>query len=204
MTQDKDWTGDKNSIFKCLGANSHCEHDYEKNAFYATDPKAGEMLLELMPQLDNIWENACGIGHLAKVFEDHNKLGLATDLIDRGYYPNVSYRYGEDFLMIQNKWNGDIATNPPYSMALDFCKHSIELIQEGRYVCMFLKIQFLEGKERKKFFENNPPKYIYVSSSRIKCAMNGDFSNISSSAVCYAWFVWQKGFKGEPIVRWFN
>lgn len=24
------------------------------------------------------------------------------------------------------------------------------------------------------------------------------------SAVAYAWFIWEKGYKGEPVVRWFN
>ena len=31
--------------------------------------------------------------------------------------------------------------------------------------------------------------------------MNGEF-DLGSSAVCYAWFVWEKGFKGETIIRW--
>ncbi len=42
---------------------------------------------------------------------------------------------------------------------------------------MFLKIQFLEGKARRALFEEYPPKTIYVSSSRLRCAMNGDFEN---------------------------
>ena len=25
-----------------------------------------------------------------------------------------------------------------------------------------------------------------------------------TNAVTYAWFIWEKGFQGEPIVRWFN
>ena len=69
---------------------------------------------------------------------------------------------------------------------------------------MFLKIQFLEGKKRKEFFKYFPPKYIYVASSRLRCAKNGEFDKYGSSAVCYAWFVWEKGFQGEPSVRWIN
>lgn len=29
---------------------------------------------------------------------------------------------------------------------------------------------------------------------------NGNFTG--SSAVCYAWFVWEKGFKGDTTVKW--
>ena len=43
-TSDKDWTGNKNSIFKTLGASSHTEKEREENDFYATDPKAIELL----------------------------------------------------------------------------------------------------------------------------------------------------------------
>ena len=44
----------------------------------------------------------------------------------------------------------------------------------------------------------------WVSSLRLKCAMNGDFEAFGSSAAAYAWFVWEKGYKGETIVKWFN
>lgn len=49
-------------------------------------------------------------------------------------------------------------------------------------VVMFLKVLFLEGKERKKFFEENPPKVIYVASGRLNCAKNGDFEKYTSSS----------------------
>ena len=49
----KDWVGDKNSIFKCLSANSHCNHEYEENSFYATDSKALELFLDRIEK-DNI------------------------------------------------------------------------------------------------------------------------------------------------------
>lgn len=48
------------------------------------------------------------------------------------------------------------------------------------------------------------PHTIHVSSSRLKCAMNGDFDGIKSSATAYAWFVWHKGFIGDPVIKWFN
>ena len=53
-------------------------------------------------------------------------------------------------------------------------------------------------------FQKYPPKVVYVFSGRVKCAMNGDFEKVGSSAVAYAWFVWEKGFKDEPVIRWVN
>lgn len=55
------------------------------------------------------------------------------------------------------------------------------------------------------FFKKFPPKYVYVASGRIQCAKKGDFNLLKSgTAVAHAWFIWEKGFKGEPILRWFN
>jgi hypothetical protein len=35
--------------------------------------------------------------------------------------------------------------------------------------------------------------------------MNGDFERYAkATAICYAWFVWEKGFKGDTIIRWIN
>lgn len=72
---------------------------------------------------------------------------------------------------------------------------------------MFLKVQFLEGKARRELFRSHPPKVVYVSSSRLLCAPNGDFEHATKnggSAVAYAWFVWEKGFKGDTVVKWIN
>ena len=65
----------------------------------------------------------------------------------------------------------------------------------------------MEGKSRRKLFEKYPPKTIWVSSSRIMCAKNGDFDEMiagGGSAVAYAWYVWEKGYKGDTILKWFN
>lgn len=193
----KGWTGITRSTFATLGASSHAEHDREANDDYATDPKAAELLLEVEPNLCDIWEPACCAGHFAKVFERYGKLAAASELFDRGYgKPNV------DFLRCTRHHNGDIVTNPPFRYALEFVQQALELISERRKVCMFLRIQFLEGKARRKFFDEHPPQTVYVFTSRIKCAINGNFEATKGSAALYAWFVWEKGWKGETVVRW--
>ena len=73
----KDWTGNARSTFATLGASSHADHEREENDYYATDPKAAELLLDVEPKLNNIWECACVAGHLAKVFEKYGKLAAA-------------------------------------------------------------------------------------------------------------------------------
>lgn len=99
---------------------------------------------------------------------------------------------------------GDIVTNPPYKFAKEFVLQALKIVEKNKKVCMFLKLLFLEGKERKEMFKEFPPKTIYVCSGRIKCALNGDFEATGQSAACYAWFVWEKGFTGKPTIEWIN
>lgn len=192
----KDWTGNYHSVCGCLGAHNECKEEREENDFYATQPIAAEWLIKLENLDNNIWECACGQGHLGKVFEEHGYNVLATDLIDRGYGQG-----GVDFLKSDGLFVGDIVTNPPYKYAQEFIEHALSLIPDGYKVCMFLKVQFLEGKARRELYENCPPRTVYISSSRIQCGRNGDFKG---SMVAYAWYVWEKGYHGDTILKWFN
>lgn len=197
-----DWIGNGNSIYKTLGASNHTENEREAHDYYATEPKAAELLCEVESLSPAIWECACGEGHLAEVLRKRGHIVKATDLIDRGY----GYG-GVDFLKENVHFHGDIVTNPPYKYAKEFVEHAIDTVADGCKVCMFLKLQFLEGKARRALFEKYPPKCVYVASGRLLCAKNGDFEKMKAgggSAVAYAWFIWQKGYTGETVIRWIN
>lgn len=198
--KNKDWTGNGNSVFKALASSHHTSDEREINDYYATSPKAAELLLEIENFDQNILEPSCGEGHLSKVFVERGFNVTSSDLIDRGY-GSVA-----DFFTILD-FKGDIITNPPYSMAQDFIEHSLNIIPKWNKVAMFLKVQFMEGKARKKMFEENPPHTIWISSSRINCAKNGNFDGLresGGSAVAYGWYIWVKGWKGTTQLKWFN
>lgn len=166
----KDWTGNKKSAFTTIGAAGHANHTRQSEDYYATEPKATELLCELEQFSHDIWEPACGEGHMVKVLQSKGYNVRASDLIDRGGYEIY------DFLDMGNvEWNGDIITNPPYRYAKEFVEKAMSIIPKGHKVAMFLKLTFLEGKARKEMFRVIPPKIVYVSSSRLKCAINGDF-----------------------------
>ena len=186
------------STLRVLGSTTVVGADREQHDFYATEPKAVELLLDEERFQKDILEPCCGLNHITDVLRNKGYRVTTSDLIDRGIGAEV-----KDFFEYTS-WSGDIVTNPPYSQAVDFVEHSLKITERGSKVAMFLKIQFLEGKKRKEFFKQYPPKYIYVASSRLRCAKNGDFDKYGSSAVCYAWFVWENGYQGEPKIRWIN
>ena len=114
-----------------------------------------ELLLEKESFDSNVWEPAVGAGHLAQVLTAHGYEVTASDIVDRGY-PNT---YIFDFLNQDcEPFNGDIVTNPPYKYAVQFVERALQLVNNGRKVAMFLKLQFLEGKSRRKLFDFAPPQ----------------------------------------------
>lgn len=152
------------STLRVLGSTTVVGSDREQRDFYATEPKAVELLLDEEKFQSNILEPCCGLNHITDVLRSKGYRVHTSDLIDRGVGAEVKDFFDYTY------WHGDIVTNPPYSQAVDFVEHSLKIIEEGSRVAMFLKIQFLEGKKRKEFFKKYPPKYIYVASSRLRCA----------------------------------
>lgn len=188
-------------LFTILGSSNHALESREAFDYYATDPKAVEMLLELEQFAPVIWEPACGEGHISKVLQAHGYQVISTDLVYRGFGDPEPLDFLKETL---DGFEGDIITNPPYSTGLEFVQRALESVRPGGKVVMLLKVQFLEGQKRGVFFKDTPPRTVYISSSRISCAKNGDFERFPNSAIAYAWYVWEKGFTGDPVIKWFN
>lgn len=188
-------------VFTTLGSSNHVPEEREAFDYYATDPKAVEMLLELEQFAPVIWEPACGEGHISKVLQAHGYKVISTDLVYRGFGDPEPLDFLKETL---EGFEGDIITNPPYSAGLEFVQRALESVRPGGKVAMFLKVQFLEGQKRGAFFKDTPPRTVYISRSRISCAKNGDFERFPDSAIAYAWYVWEKGFTGDPVIKWFN
>ena len=193
----------KEDVYKILGASNHSNSIRSKNDFYATPPLAVEQLLEVETFNKNIWEPATGMNHITNILEEHGYNVRRSDIVDMVGDPKLEII---DMLNSDEMFDGDIVTNPPYGKSLEFLKKCIDAVPEGHKVAMFLKIQFLETKKRVDYFQENPPKVIYVAARRFGCSPTGEFNEDGNcgSAVCYAWFVWEKGFKGDPIIKWIN
>ena len=153
-TESKDWIGNQNSIYTTLGASNHTDKERQQHDYYATEPKAMELLLAEEQFSPVIWECACGEGHLSKVLEQHGFEVISTDLIYRGFGDPEPLDFLKESL---EDFEGDIITNPPYKYALEFVQKALDSVQPGKKVAMFLKVQFLEGQKRGAFFKDTPP-----------------------------------------------
>ena len=195
-----DWTGNARSVFVCNGASNHIHEKRQEDDYYATEPKALELLLGRESFNINVWECACGGGHMSEVLKAAGYTVFSSDIVGRGYKGTEII----NFLDYPEPNSRDIITNPPYKYAKEFVKHALDISVEGTKIAMFLKLTFLESQSRKELFREHPFKTLYVSSARMQCAKNGEFEKYkkNGTAVAYGWYVWVKGFKGKPVIEW--
>lgn len=201
-----------NNVFTRISASNHAKGIRETHDYYATEPKAVELLTEIEDIKPLVLEPCCGEGHISEVLENKGHNVISTDLIYRGYgagnidlyeYHNENGKlYRGDLLVTKDSF--DIVTNPPYRYANEMTEHMLSLLNDGGKLIQFLKLTFLESKARKELFKKYPLKTLHVSSSRLITCKNGDFDKYKSRAVAYGWFVWEKGYEGEPTIKWFN
>lgn len=188
------------------------------NDFYATDPKAVEKLFDSFdrdgveyPSGGYCLEPCVGNGNIVSEFDRkayflNRTVWTCIDIVNRGYPHTIVH----DFLTWQtDKKYHFIISNPPFSLASEFIEKSIDLLLPECMCCMFLKLQFLEGTKRKELFDKHPPKYIYVFRNRMATWKDGKPLNPKTGkkwaeTICFAWFVWIKGVKDEPVIRWID
>ena len=167
-----------------------------KSDYYPTPPHATLELLKVEKFEGNILEPACGEGHISKVLIENGYDVISQDIEETGYGEG-----GIDFLFFNTMRYDNIITNPPYKLAKEFVDVSLKVA--NKKVCMLLKINFLEGVLRRDFLKNSPLKFVYVFSRRISLTRHGNPME-NKGMITYAWFVWEIGYTGEPIIRWVN
>lgn len=204
MTQD--WTGNKKSTYGQLAASNHSDNTRQTHDLYCTHPEALRTFLDAYVRRDGntlskkVWENASGLFHLVNELKKQGYNVTASDAWDYGTGATI-----KDFLEdspLEDMTGVDILSNPPYKYCNVWTRRGLEVLEPGQRMFLLVKIQYLETLARREIFDSEPPKFVYIYSKRQLCAMNGNFENYASSAVCYAWVVFEKGWQGDTVVKW--
>lgn len=85
-----------------------------------------------------------------------------------------------------------IITNPPFNIAREIIEKALKDVNDGGFVIMLLRLNFLEGKNRFDLWQSQMPKYVFVHHRRMSFTENG-----KTDSIAYAHFCWQKGYKPE-------
>ena len=106
---------------------------------------------------------------------------------------------GTDFLATTREVD-NVLSNPPWMLKTEFIKHGTQCAR--RKVALLLPLSALSGVARRPLFEDAacPLRTVYVFDGRINFAPHGE----GSSTITGGWFVWERGYRGEPVLRWIS
>ena len=151
--------------------------------FYKTPRHAIVALLEREKFKGDIWECACGDGHISNVLEEYGYNVKATDIVT-----------GVDFLKTNTPCE-NIVTNPPYNQCNDFLDHALQ-VATGK-VAMLLRLKSLETIDRyQRIWSQKKLKKVYQFVRRVQ------FTQKNGSMMAVAWFIWDQNYSGLPTLDW--
>lgn len=168
------------------------------NDFYQTPYSMIWQLLET-GELNNcktILEPACGNNAIVSQLQKTNNF----EIIGYDLFQN-----GVDFMQEKQQFDC-IVTNPPFSYATEFILKAKK--NALKKIIFLLPLNYLHGVNR--FFkiwkdEFFPFKcvYIFTRYPLLEETVRSD-GKYQTGMQVYAWFVWDKEWKGEPVIRWIN
>jgi hypothetical protein len=167
------------------------------NDLYQTAPEAVRALLKAEKVPHRLWEPACGPGSIVRVLREAGHDVFATDLVD--YESPDQDSAGVDFLIpgiAESHFDGGraIVTNPPFKNAEAFIERALVF---APYVAMLLRLNFLESVKRSNILEHSNLARVHVFRNRLNMMhRDGWDGSKGSSAIAYAWFVWDKSHRG--------
>lgn len=159
----------------------------KKSDFYETPYFLTKQLLEVEKLVGSVLEPACGKGAISSLITC------------------VSYDKEKDFLIEKKKYD-TIITNPPYSLAQEFILKAKEVARKK--IIFLLPLSYLHGKRRYDTIWTDktfPLARIHVFTRYPmlgnKLRKDGKYR---TGMMVYAWFVWDKTYKGKPQIHWID
>lgn len=176
-----------------------------KNDYYQTPYSMTKQLLEVENFEGKILEPSCGAGAIVKVLRDHKKsvdyCDLNNDFSLTGIFKNFKDFINDDFDRYDN-----IITNPPFSLAKEFILKAKQIANNK--IAMLLPLNYLHGVSRyNEIYKDTtfPLKAVYVFCryGLLEDTIRED-GTYKAGMMVYAWYIWDKSYKGEPVIRWLN
>ncbi len=170
-------------------------HRRNKSDYFQTPYSITEQLLEREKFTGQIFESACGDGAILEILKKHGYMNtVAIDIKD-----NDSF----DFLKYNNVTFNSIITNPPFSLATEFVIKAKELYTKK--IAFLLPLNYLHGQKRYKLkiFKELATVYVFTRYPLLTDKIRPD-GKYKTGCIVYAWYVWKKRHKKEPVIKWID
>jgi hypothetical protein len=163
---------------------------------YSTPAIAVEALLKVETLPDRIWEPAAGRGSIVRALRDAGHTVVASDVM----HYDFALDFESDFFARARAPTGVelVLTNPPYQHAARFVDHALTLCPR---VVMLCRLAFLESECRSKILDTGMLAAVHVLKRRLPMMHREGWTGPrASSAIPFAWFVWNRNHDGPAIV----
>ena len=163
---------------------------------YETPPCATEALLRVERLPHWVWEPAAGRGAIVDVLRAHGHAAIASDIVDYGF----PLHFVGDFLAQAKVPVGVecILTNPPFQIIGEFVAHALDLCPR---VIVLARLAFLEFERRTSIIEKRGLARVHAFRNRLPMMhRDGWVGPRASSAMAFAWFVWDRDHSGPTAI----
>ena len=142
-----------------------------------------------------LWEPAAGDGAMSREIAAAGFRCHASDLIDRGCGAEIRSFYDFDRAPA-----AAIVTNPPYNECNwrdgrgRWISHALDALGV-EYMALLLSWSWPGAGGHAPLWERLPPARVYL------CRWKIDFTGDGAPPMLNAWFVWDRAWRGEPVLR---
>ncbi|MFT8634803.1 hypothetical protein [Novacetimonas hansenii] len=181
--------------------NAHSGYDRVADDWYIEPPWAVDALIAaeatVRPLRGRVLDPCCGAGNVpTRLAGIEDIIPIGTDLRPRR--PDIAMM---DFRDSLRQFRPDcVVSNPPYNQAQEFIE--VALLHTWDRVCVVLRLGFLAGQKRRIWWPLTCFARLWVSSVRMTMPPGNRATAGKSGTVDYAWFVFERGYRGPPIIGW--
>ena len=189
------------------GRKVNTEYDLYETPYEATKKILNRLIEDkvLNVSKDELYECCSGAGAITKVLKEIGFTYKASDIQAEDF---IVGEKGIDVYKLPDKCCNIVFTNPPYNLMTPK-KNNIETHMLKQFlriandkVILLLNIFFLSSEKRKELLKDSPLKHIYIHSDRLTMFPYGEAKPENGGTKFFAWYVWEHGYTGEPIIRW--
>lgn len=175
--------------------------EYERHAddWYVEPAWSVEALARVERSFSGVvLDPCCGGGNIPRTLRQRGVDAIGADLRDRGYACGAVAPYTTSIPAISPD---SVISNPPYREAQAFVETALTHTTDR--VCCLLRLAFLETPDRAAWFRESGLSRVWVSSRRISMPPGDSGAVAKGGKVAFAWFVWEHGWSGAPVLGWF-
>lgn len=172
---------------------------YERHAdeWYVEPPWAVDALLAVeRPFIGPVMDPCCGGCNIVLQVMRHGGVAVyGSDIVERCGMQAYTMPFAESLPRCSPV---SVISNPPYGVASEFIDCALAHTRDR--VCVLLRLAFLESIKRREWFKTVPLARVWVSSKRMSMPPGGSDVPAKGGAIAYAWFVFEHGYSGPPII----